>query len=167
MKGCENVSEELLHYGIKGMRWGVRRYQNPDGSLTERGKKRVRKEYKREVDKARADVLSKNTKRQTDAYNEAADRMNKGGIDRFNKQQEKKYGKDFANRDGYFDDYQKEFNEAFVSIYNKSLYEAYQGNKHFQRSVELVERYGMVKWDELARTNTMELNELKRLAKQS
>lgn len=93
--------------------------------------------------------------------------MNKGGIDRFNKQQEKKYGKDFANREGYFDDYQKQFNEVFASVYNKSLYEAYQGNKHFQRSVELVEKYGMVKWDELARTNTMELNELKRLAEKS
>lgn len=161
------MSTTLTHYGIKGMRWGVRRYQNPDGSLTERGKKRVRKEYKREVDKARTDVLSRNTKRQADAYNEAADRMNKGGIDRFNKQQEKKYGKDFANREGYFDDYQKQFNKLYASIYNKSLYEAYQGNKHFQRSVELVEQYGMVKWDELARTNTMELNELKRLAKQS
>lgn len=31
---------ELRHYGIKGMRWGVRRYQNDDGSLTPSGKKR-------------------------------------------------------------------------------------------------------------------------------
>lgn len=31
---------ELYHHGIKGMRWGIRRYQNPDGSLTEAGKKR-------------------------------------------------------------------------------------------------------------------------------
>lgn len=29
----------LEHHGIKGMRWGVRRYQNPDGSLTNAGKK--------------------------------------------------------------------------------------------------------------------------------
>ena len=33
--------ESLYHHGIKGQRWGVRRYQNKDGSLTAAGKKRV------------------------------------------------------------------------------------------------------------------------------
>ena len=33
---------ELYHSGIKGQRWGVRRYQNPDGSLTPEGRKRYR-----------------------------------------------------------------------------------------------------------------------------
>jgi hypothetical protein len=35
-----NHSDTLYHHGIKGQRWGVRRYQNKDGSLTSAGKKR-------------------------------------------------------------------------------------------------------------------------------
>lgn len=35
---------ELKHHGTKGMRWGVRLYQNKDGSLTAAGKKRYSKE---------------------------------------------------------------------------------------------------------------------------
>lgn len=31
---------ELYHWGVKGMRWGVRRYQNKDGSLTQAGRRR-------------------------------------------------------------------------------------------------------------------------------
>lgn len=32
--------DELEHFGTKGMKWGIRRYQNADGTLTEAGKKR-------------------------------------------------------------------------------------------------------------------------------
>ena len=35
---------QLYHWGIKGMRWGVRRYQNKDGSLTPAGRKRYEDE---------------------------------------------------------------------------------------------------------------------------
>lgn len=31
---------ELCHYGVKGQKWGVRRYQNKDGTLTDAGKER-------------------------------------------------------------------------------------------------------------------------------
>ena len=36
----DNQNDEyLMHYGIKGMKWGVRRYQKKDGTLTSQGKK--------------------------------------------------------------------------------------------------------------------------------
>lgn len=36
----EYYNDELYHFGRKGMKWGERRYQNKDGTLTEAGKKR-------------------------------------------------------------------------------------------------------------------------------
>lgn len=39
-------NNELYHYGKKGQKWGVRRYQNEDGSLTEAGKKRYARDAK-------------------------------------------------------------------------------------------------------------------------
>lgn len=38
--------DELEHHGILGQKWGIRRYQNPDGSLTAEGKKRYSDTFK-------------------------------------------------------------------------------------------------------------------------
>lgn len=37
----------ISHHGILGQKWGVRRYQNPDGSLTTEGRKRLGKDFKK------------------------------------------------------------------------------------------------------------------------
>ena len=51
VKGGKLMSESyLVHYGIKGQRWGVRRYRNEDGTLTEAGKERYAYKTKDEID---------------------------------------------------------------------------------------------------------------------
>lgn len=59
------TKDELYHHGIKGQKWGIRRFQNPDGSLTAAGKERYTFSDK---DKARYQQLkSKRIKNQFQA----------------------------------------------------------------------------------------------------
>lgn len=53
-----NHESELYHHGILGMHWGIRRYQNKDGSLTPAGRKRYNP-YGYDVDKYNSDKYEK------------------------------------------------------------------------------------------------------------
>lgn len=53
---------ELYHHGILGQKWGIRRFQNRDGSYTEEGKKRRRSDSYSEDYKKYSNLKKKNVK---------------------------------------------------------------------------------------------------------
>ena len=60
-------NNELYHHGILGMKWGVRRYQNEDGTLTNAGKKRYNQDNWSEDAKAASQLKKKNVNQMSNA----------------------------------------------------------------------------------------------------
>lgn len=58
-----NYGPELYHHGIKGMRWGVRRFQRKDGSLTPAGKKRYSDDDSKAEQSSKKKGLTSNQKK--------------------------------------------------------------------------------------------------------
>ena len=71
------MNAELKHYGIKGMRWGVRRFQNKDGSLTNAGKLRYKYQTEEGVSEKDAGKAAKYVDRETKRYDKMISRMKK------------------------------------------------------------------------------------------
>lgn len=92
----------LAHYGILGQKWGIRRFQNPDGTLTSEGRKRAKAEYKADNKKAfelgkKATVTGKALKRAT-------------------KKLEKANYKNVAKRSAVFKKFQKDYDDLMSEI---------------------------------------------------
>lgn len=64
----EITYDEIKHHGIKGQKWGVRKYQNKDGSLTDAGKKRygTKENFEKQypADKKKSDISAINSGRE-------------------------------------------------------------------------------------------------------
>lgn len=68
---------QLFHHGIKGQKWGVRRFQNEDGSLTEEGKKRYNQDE------------SKKPEEEGKAYSDLSEKEKDAFIDKLKKENER------------------------------------------------------------------------------
>ena len=99
----------LIHFGISGQKWGIRRYQNYDGTLTEEGRQR----YLLGSDSEGNPTISKTA---LDLYNRTSDRMNKD-LKRINK----KYDKVDLNDDRNNLEYTKEIRDSWQKAYRDVL----------------------------------------------
>ena len=94
-------TDELYHHGILGMKWGVRRYQNKDGSLTPAGKKKLSSYKSKELDLSNKKHAKINSK-MLNKYNKRVYKLHKAE-DRYGvnssryRKLEKKANKAYAN----------------------------------------------------------------------
>lgn len=106
------MNSELYHYGVKGMKLGVRRYHNADGTLTSKGK--AQKKWDKST-----------RKHWVEGYNKAADYSNNNFINKLN---EKYKDYDFSDRTNkktqkVYKRYIEEYVNGFNSILEKSYRE--------------------------------------------
>jgi hypothetical protein len=118
---------KLYHHGILGMKWGVRRYQNKDGSLTLAGKQHYGVEYEQLYDKANDKAISVGTKSYQRTISEAEKSI--------------KSGKSITN---------SELETKLQDNLNKDLYEFYSTDPDVKAARQMCKKYNMTSWNEMA-----------------
>lgn len=115
--------EEIYHHGIKGQKWGVRRYQNSDGSLTPEGRERYSVEEQSEDD----DWGSAK-------YYTVKGKGNNKDVDSMAKEVKTKYGKkEYSYVDGDYDKADELYDRA-----GTSAMEAYNKHKDVKEAMSIL-----------------------------
>ncbi len=143
------LDNELQHFGIKGMKWGVRRYQNKDGSLTPAGKKRYDEsdEEREKKEKSKKTKVKVATTAAVATAAVATAAMNKDKI---------KKGVDFVNANK---PPKGEKKEATVDDYKEGLKKTQSADKALQGIKELVNKADDVAYAKKVRNDLTQMTD--------
>lgn len=144
------VNNELYHYGVSGMKWGVRRYQNKDGSLTSAGKKRAnrdlsdlsnnkKKQYSPNANKWVKEDLER-SKRLADASSQMT-----GNLKRINEDRNKKAPKATMDLSNMTDkELRDQINRAFLEKQYNDMFAPQETSKGREYASAVLENAGNV-----------------------
>ena len=134
-------NNELYHYGVPGMRWGVRKASKQYYTLANKAKKNLNNSY---------------YTRYVNAYNKTADEYNNGKIEAFNKTHNVKSSK-------YLEQYSDAFDKDLAKNFSKMLYDDIHKDKNYIKAQQICKKYNLESVDKFAKDNEQSVKDLRKL----